>query len=47
MTTQTTKTTHPQPSAAWHFIQTYRVQIGIISLLVLLYVVFIIGDPRT
>ena len=47
MTTATTKHPTPQPAPGQSFLYTYRFQISIITLLLVLYAVFIIGDPKT
>ena len=46
MTTAIAKTP-AAPPIGHSFFQRYRFQISIISLLLILYVVFIVGDPRT
>jgi simple sugar transport system permease protein len=47
MTTATAKHTAHQPAPGRSFFHTYRFQISIITLLVVLYVVFIIRSPQT
>ena len=47
MSTTTVKRPAPQPASARLFFRTYRFQISIISLLVVLYAVFIIRAPGT
>jgi simple sugar transport system permease protein len=47
VTANTIQQSLPRPAPARRFFHTYRFQISITALLVLLYIVFIIGDPRT
>ena len=47
MTVDTAKQPAAQPVPRRHFFHTYRFQISITALLLLLYAVFIIGDPKT
>jgi len=47
MTVDTAKQPAEQPVPRRHFFHTYRFQISITALLLLLYAVFIIGDPKT
>ncbi|HVO02728.1 MAG TPA: ABC transporter permease [Candidatus Cybelea sp.] len=47
MTVETTKRLPLRPAPQRSFFHVYRIQVSITALLLLLYVVFIIGDPKT
>lgn len=47
MATQTVKVSPPPSVRHRQFFHTYRFQISITALLVILYIIFIVGDPRT